>query len=261
MHIHHSMDLLGEIFGRHFSVILADAEAERERVFDLRFRVFCEELGFAMKNRNGLESDDYDNSSLHCLIHHNPSHTDVGCVRLVLPGERGGGLPFEKFGLRYVDRTLLDWRKLDPTRCCEISRLAVLDEFRRPLKVFDATANANNVSAFVERRQTPRRMPPVALALYQAMVALTLHHQFEHTFMVGEPRLQRHLASYNITMHQISPTFEYFGQRAVFVTTRADCEATVESWNADKRDLYRFVYQSLTGSLPPTSDAINRSTG
>ena len=246
-----SVDLLGDIFSRQFSIDLASSDADRERVFDIRFRVFCEELGFAMQNRDGLESDAYDSNSLHCVVRHGASQTDVGCVRLVLPEERGGGLPFEKFGLMHVDRKLLDWRQIDPTKCCEISRLAVLEEHRKPLKLFDAPRPVEGVTSIADRRRSGMRMPPVVLSLYQAMVALTLHRGFEWTFMVGETRLARHLSTYNITMHQISPTFDYFGQRAVFVTTRADCEATVQSWNADKFNLYQYVHRSITGEMPP----------
>lgn len=232
-------------FQQLFDVQLADTEALRRRVSQVRYQVFCEELGFGMTHRDGHEQDDYDASSVHCLIHHRPSATDIGCVRLVLPGDRGGNLPFEKFGLRHVDRKLLDWRKLDPTRCCEISRLAVTAAFRRPIRAQGPVSIDAETSGHHQKR-----LPSVVLALYQAVIALTLSRQFEWIFMVGEPRLQRHLESCGIAMRQISPTFEYFGPRAVFVADNAAFQTAVNEWDNDRKDLYRFIYAQMTGSLP-----------
>lgn len=228
----------------------ADTDAAREHVFNLRFRVFCEEMGCELQTRNGMEIDDFDRHSLHCLIRHNSTQEDVGCVRLVLPGNRGGHLPFEKHGLRYVDRKLLDWRKLDPTACCEISRLAVLENFRRPLRRTDTPQHVGDMTAVDTHRRRPLRLPPVVLALYQSAIAFTLHYEFEWIFMMGEPRLQKHLSTYNIAMRQVSPTFEYYGERAIFVATRADFEAAVNSWNADRLDLYRHMYRAVIGEYP-----------
>lgn len=229
-------------FKRQFDIDLASSDDLRRRVFALRCQVFCEELGFGMTQVEGHESDHYDAHSLHCLIRYQPSATEVGCVRLVLPGGRGGSLPFESFGLRYVDRKLFDWRQIDPTRCCEISRLAVLDSFRRPLRDDNAT------------KSRARDLPSVVLALYQAIIAMSLDRGFEWNFMVGEPRLARHLDLYGIHMRQISPTFEYFGPRAVFVASKADFQAAVDGWSCGRLDLYEFVAQRLLGATPVMSD-------
>jgi hypothetical protein len=79
--------------------------------------------------------------------------------------------------------------------------------------------------------------------------------------MVGEPSLQRHVLTFGIHMRQVSPTFEYFGQRAVFVTTKADTLATIDAWDSDKKDLYRFVNQRLTGNEPDLISDIARDIG
>ena len=236
-------------FQQLFDVQLADTETLRRRVSQVRYQVFCEELGFAMTHRDGHEQDDYDASSLHCLIHHRPSAADIGCIRLVLPGPRGGGLPFEKFGVQHIDRKLLDWRKLDPTRCCEISRLAVVSAFRRPALV-PSLRSATDLN----QPHTLKRLPAVAQALYQSVIALILAREFESMFMVGEPRLQRHLASCGIPMRQISPTFEYFGPRAVFVIDNSSLKQAVSEWENERLDLYQLVYQQMNGAQPLVAD-------
>lgn len=236
-------------FKRQFDIQLASSDEIRRRAFALRCQVFCEELGFGMTQADGHESDPYDNHSLHCLIQHKTAAADVGCVRLVLPGERGGNLPFEKFGLLHVDRKLLDWRELDPTRCCEVSRLAVLETHRRPWRA-DASTQAHADAA----KTRTRDLPSVVLSLYQAIIAMSLDRDFEWNFMVGEPRLARHLDLFGIRMRQVSPTFEYFGPRAVFVASKADFQAAVDGWSSERQDLYAFVAQSLFGTKPALKD-------
>lgn len=223
-------------FANTYQIALADSPELRARVFRLRCSVFCQELGFAMKQEQGLEADSYDDQSLHCLLTHRASGEDIGCIRLVLPRERGGGLPFEGFGLRYVDRKLLDWKQLDPRLCCEVSRLAVSPTFRhRP------TAG--------ESRQASRA-PVVAISLYHAVIALILDRGYESVFMVIEPRLGRHLQRYGIQLQQISPEFEHYGSRATFVTTREQLLWEVDHWRREWRGVYDEVHHQLLGWRP-----------
>ena len=236
-------------FERNFSMLLADSEPLRDRVFQLRCQVFCNELGYGMDQRDGLEADSYDPRSIHCLLHHRPSGTDAGCVRLVQPMERGGGLPFEKFGLRYVDRHLLDWKQLDPTRCCELSRLAVAATFRRRR---GEAEHADGVAAVedINTSNAHRRFPFIAISLYYAMIAMILERGYENIFLVIEPRLQRHVARYGIRLQQVSPEFDYFGQRAVFHTDREQLHQEMVRWKTEWFDLYGNVHQQLLGNLP-----------
>lgn len=225
-------------FGLHYHMQLADSEALRRRVYELRYQVFCRELGYAMTQQEGREADSYDSHSLHTLLIHPDSNTDVGCIRLVLPLQRGGGLPFEGFGLRYVDPHLLDWKKLDPTQCCEVSRLAVAPDFRQRL-----AQAGNNVDA-----------PVIALSLYHAVIAQILELGYQWIFMVVEPRFSRHLQRYGIKLQQISPAFEYYGSRAAFVTTRDQLLYEVEQWRAGWRGLFDDVHDQLYGPALPQRD-------
>lgn len=245
---------LADDFERTFEILFADDESLRSRVYAVRYQVFCRELGYDMRQTDGLEADPYDDRSLHCLLRHRASGLDTGCVRLVLPrADRGGGLPFERFGLLHVDRRLLDWRRLDPSQCCEISRLAVVSQFRRRL---GEQAHPDGVADDGEGvgGGSRRRFPFIAIALYHAVIALTLQRGYRWIFMVIEPRLQRHLLRYGVHLRQISPEFDYFGQRAVFVTTREQFQADVAGWRPEWRELYGNVHRQLLGCAPPDSD-------
>ncbi len=232
--------LAGE-FERTFAMQLADTDALRSRVFQVRYQVFCQELGFAMQQSDGLEADAFDARSLHCLLQHRASGLDTGCVRLVLPESGiGGGLPFESFGLRYVDRSLFDWKRVDPMLCCEVSRLAVVSEFRR--RVGEAS-HADGIGEAEDAGSggRHRRFPFIAISLYHAVTSLILERPFEYVFMVIEPRLQRHLSRYGLNLRQISSEFDYYGQRATYVLTREQLQADVAAWRPQWQDLYATV--------------------
>jgi N-acyl amino acid synthase of PEP-CTERM/exosortase system len=239
---------LADDFSRTFEIIFADTDELRARVYRLRHQVFCAELGYEMDNDGALEADEYDNQSMHCLLRHRASGLDTGCVRLVLPLAHGGGLPFENFGLRYVDRTLFDWKKIDSKNCCEISRLAVASNFRRrtgEFKTPEGIAEDDETQSFFHRR-----FPFIAVSLYHAVIAAVLQRQYGWVFMVVEPRLQRHLQRFGVRVNQISPTFEYYGSRAVYMTTGEQFQNEVNGWNGELQGLYGNVHQQLYGLSP-----------
>lgn len=224
---------LAEAFASSFSIGLG-APADRERIFQLRYRVFCQELGYGMSHRDGHESDPYDAAARHCLLSYLPSQSDIGCFRLVTAqGERG--LPCEAFGLPFVDRSRFDLAAVDLSRACEVSRLAVVPDFRRPV-------------AFAGSDTRAQRFPFGVVSLYYAVIALILEGGHPWSFMVAEPRLQRHLARWGIRWQQISEPFEYYGARAVFVSSREQLQRDVAEWPPNWRALYEHVRAQL-GSM------------
>lgn len=239
---------LADDFARTFEILIADTDELRARVYRLRHRVFCEELGYELDSDGTLEADECDAQSIHCLLRHRASGLDTGCVRLVLPLAGGGGLPFESYGLRYIDRKLFDWKQIDSRQCCEISRLAVASNFRRRSGEFNTSDGvvdldeARAVDSFMRVR-----FPFIAVSLYHAAIALVLQRNYGFTFMVVAPRLQRHLQRYGVHINQISPVFDYCGNRAVYVTTGEQFQREVNSWNSELQGLYNNVHQQLFG--------------
>lgn len=221
---------LAEAFGSRFGIATMNG-SERPRIYRLRYRVFCEELGYGMRHEDGHESDDFDAAASHCLLHYRPTQRDIGCFRL-LTRDGGRGLPCEAFGLPKVDPRLFDLDRVDLNQACEVSRLAVAPDFRRPLP-------------FAGTDSRIQRFPFGVLSLYYGVIALILDGGYPWSFMVAEPRLQRHLLRWNIRWQQISAPFEYFGSRAVFVSSREQLQADVESWPEPCRELFETVRQQL----------------
>ncbi len=246
-----SLISLADDFARTFEIVIADTDELRARIYRLRHRVFCEELGYELDSDGALEVDECDAQSIHCLLRHRPSGLDTGCVRLVLPLAGGGGLPFEGYGLRYVDRKLFDWKQIDSRQCCEISRLAVASNFRRRAGEFNTAEGVVDIADDTQTDNFMRtRFPFIAVSLYHAAIALVLQRHYRWVFMVVAPRLQRHLQRYGVRINQISPVFDYCGSRAVYMTTGEQFQLEVNGWSSELQGLYCNVHQQLFGSLP-----------
>src|SRR5690554_4311475 len=71
------MDSLMARFMDEFSFNLAITPFEKERVYRLRYEVYCDELGYEKPadSSNKLEYDVYDQHSIHCLIEHRRTGT------------------------------------------------------------------------------------------------------------------------------------------------------------------------------------------
>lgn len=220
---------LAEAFDRGFEIAQV-ASHQRSRIFQLRYRVFCEELGYGMHHDGGHESDDFDNAARHCLLRSLAPQRDIGCFRL-LARRTAGSLPCEHFGLPFVDPRLCDLTAIDLDGACEVSRLAVAPDYRRPLP-FDSVGRT-------------QRFPFGVISLYYAVIALILDGGHPWSFMVAEPRLQRHLLRWGIRWQQISPPFEYYGSRAVFLSSRAQLQSDVDGWPPVWRELYEKVRAQL----------------
>lgn len=241
-------DDLSQHFTRYFVMQRATDAATRERVYHLRYQVFCHELGYAMPHAGGREFDDYDRCAEHVLLSHRISGADAGCVRLIHPqlDDAGPRLPFEHYAMQAFDHAELDLRNLDPARCCELSRLAVGARFRRRLGEY---ANAAGVAPLTQQdvdrnARQPRSMrhfPFIAFSLYQATIAMIIAMGYEHVFLGIEPRLQRHLGVFGIGLRQVSRVFDYYGTRALYYTDRATLLENIEDWSPSVQSLYQSV--------------------
>src|SRR5580698_3828433 len=102
---------LGEGFKKHFEVMLAADEPMRNNVYRIRHEVYCEDLQYEPQRADGLESDNFDSHSLHCLLRKSSEEHDlVGCTRLVLARQQDEEfeLPFERLCADSIDRSIID---------------------------------------------------------------------------------------------------------------------------------------------------------
>lgn len=205
---------------RHFSDFLAPVVAETEQVrhssYNIRHKVYCEELGFEAVNPSNIETDEFDDFSTACLIRHKRSNHFAGTVRLVRPHLDSHLLPIEKYCLDSITHKTLNPSLFDRKQICEISRLAVPKEFRkREMDRFSGAAlGVINEETYSEDEL--RCFPFIAIGLYFSAAALVIREDIKHTYVMMEPRLARSMRFVGINFEQIGPTVDYHGKRAPF---------------------------------------------
>ena len=199
-------------YRRFFRVVPATTDALRAENYRVRHQVYCRELGFEPVRADGLETDAFDAQSIHCLVQSVSTGEYVGCARLVLTrqAERQSPLPFEIACDAVLDRSVVDPRALDRSRIAEISRLAVVGNYRRRRGEQDKP-----ISLSEEDFGTPDRprQPYLAMAVYLALIALARHHGITTLFVLTEPRLAANLARLGVNIRRIGGEIQHRGIR------------------------------------------------
>lgn len=217
-------------FSQRYEFLIADTPALREQVFALRHRVFCDEFGYDMDHSQGLESDSFDDHSIHVLLRRKYTDEPVGCFRIVKSQlSFSEWLPFEHYGVPHV-RPGFDWSAVDRINSVEISRLAL-----------DASTRAG-------RGDNGEKLPSDAylvVAMFFAIVSILENYGCDHIFMVIEPRLGRLTARYGMSLDQISPAFEYYGQRATFMSTATRMLSEIPHYKPAFSKLFEVVRTQL----------------
>lgn len=235
---------LTDLFQTHFEVIPADEEHLLEKVYRIRHQVYCEELGFEPHQVNQMEQDEADKHSIHCLLLHKPTGVYVGCVRLILSDQRAPDavFPFEKTcaqSLRWVfDKSTGTCRK----RYGEISRLAIISEFRRPRHGV-LMANGSIEKLDMGDVDARKLFPSMALGLYLAITAMGLDQGLDGVFAMMEPRLARQLHGFGIHFEQVGDVVEHRGVRAPYYISR---HSLLDNLKLECRNLLTRIQDCLT---------------
>jgi len=236
---------LREGFRSRFEVIPALTKPLIEQVHRVRHRVYCEELGFEAIRPDAQERDDYDDHALHLLLRTAGEGAPVGCARLVTPDPTNPSalLPFERFCAASLDRSIVDPALLPRNTVAEVSRLAVMSEFRR--RKGEARQPAPLSEGDFGTEENPR-FPYVLVSLYLGLVAIAGIHGIESLFMLTEPRLAGHFARLGVTVRQIGSPIEHRGLR---IPSMMSVSQIVSGLNADARPLYLELMEEVARML------------
>lgn len=216
---------LAESFNRFFTIAPALRDAEKNDVFFIRHDVYARELGFEPVRADQRESDAYDARSVHCLMRTAEAAPRlVGCARVVFtdPQQPDSLLPFEKACRDSLYRDQIDPSKLPRDRIAEVSRLAVLSDFRRR-RGEDHKEVAIDVQDFGDDKQP--RFPYIPVGLYMASVLMAQQHNIEYLFTLTEPRLAEHFAKLGVKIEPIGAPIEHRGMRVPSLIHAATVEA------------------------------------
>ncbi|MFA9439030.1 PEP-CTERM/exosortase system-associated acyltransferase [Uliginosibacterium sp. sgz301328] len=206
---------LGDGFASRFEIVPALAERTRDEVYFIRHDVYCRELGFEPTRPDCRECDQYDRQAVHCLMRTtaDTGHRLVGCARVVLtsPEDRDRPLPFELACRNTLWRgNTIDPARLPRDRIAEVSRLAIMHEFRRRRgeEARDVSIKASDFGS-----TSHPRFPFIPVGLYLAAVSMAARCGVEYIFTLTEPRLAQHFGRLGVNIAPIGGPVEHRGIR------------------------------------------------
>lgn len=204
---------LGDGYRQYFEMSPA---LETDRINDVHFirhDVYARELGFEAVRPDQRESDTYDRHAVHCLVRTvNTPIRLAGCARVVLTDRHDPEalLPFEVYCKDSIDRSIIDPSKLPRKKVAEISRVAVMGEFRRRKGEGGQEAPVADQD-FGDDKQP--RFPYIPISLYFAAVQMAQRAGIEYLFTLTEPRLAQHFGKLGVNVITIGEAVEHRGLR------------------------------------------------
>jgi N-acyl amino acid synthase of PEP-CTERM/exosortase system len=245
---------LGASFKRYFEIVPALTGELRDHAYRIRHQVYCEELKYEPERPDRRESDEYDAHSLHCLIRSVKTRQFIGCTRLILcrPDDPHYPLPFEKTCAEALDRAIIDPQALSRGRIAEVSRLAVVSQFRTRRGERDTPAPLSDESFGTGINP---RFPYIPVALYLATTELALLHGVHTMFLLTEPRLARHFAKLGVNIIQIGDEVEHRGVR---VPSVVNVRKIIDGLNFIMRPLYNVVAQEVRDGMQEQQAAVQQ---
>lgn len=205
---------------RHFSTylqpLIANTTELKNESYKIRSDVYCDELSFLDNGKNGLEFDDFDKYSTHCLIQHIPTARFSGTVRVVRPETNQQLIPLQKYCAGSISKDKINPRDFAPHEICEISRLAVPKDFRKRQTDNFKGAATGVINQKVYSENELRCFPFISTGLYLSAASIVLENEIKHVFVMMEPRLARSMSFIGIQFEQIGPVIDYYGKRAPY---------------------------------------------
>jgi len=237
-------------FNGYFSIVPAKSKHQIAISQKLRYQVYCQENKLIDKqgSPDGLEFDEYDYRSEHCLLMYRPSNTFIGTVRLILADPQHSNLPYpiEKFDI--LRRTSRDKMWKPPrTKLAEISRFAVSKQFKRrgseSLFPHGITESLNEIDWHTIKRWYPH----ITLGLFQAILHMSRQHGVEYWYAIMEPSLIRLLSRTGIKFTPVGPLVEYHGLRQPCIGVVENILDGIQSFRYD-------VWEFITSEIQVTID-------
>ncbi len=246
---------LMEPFSQYFQILIADTPDLIKKARQIRYEVFCQEFHFEREQDcpGGLEQDEYDAQSVHCLILHRSSGAPAGCIRLIhtRPDDPAAPLPIERYCSASFYPGATHPSLLPREGLCEISRLAVSGHFRKRRGESESPAGVAHVIQINDELEY-RTFPLLSLTLFMIVLSVAILTGRRSSLAVMEPWLARQLQIMGFSFKQIGDVTDYHGARAPF-------HYTVEQALVDKEK--RPMLRQLFERVDPLVEAEVRRAG
>lgn len=227
------------MFDDYFDVYLADTPKGKEEHYSLRYKVYCEEMGFEDKKAFPLEQerDYWDEHSVHFLVRHRETEQWIGAMRMVF--SQNGSLPLQDF-------CSIDHADDCDSNDIEISRLCLLKDIRKrktdeepPLGLntkTDSAATETNVTELFSRRHISRSL---IWGLFRAASIYSSEHNIDNWYFLGTKALARIISKEGFAMTQVGDVCHHRGERYPF---KVEMSEILENaiWSTDFKKGYRL---------------------
>lgn len=203
-----------DAFNQYFEMVPTITDDLKNEVFKLRFQIYCKETHFEDPSHypNGLEFDEFDNSSIHCLIRHRYSNAYAATTRLIKYDQHNPDwlFPIEIHSIINKPELLSE---IPRHKIAEVSRFCVSKEFKRRKKELGSLTGFNLHSMEYVSEEEKRTFPHISLALIACMIKTSKEQNIHYWYAVMEPSLFRFLSTMGIDFKSIGPLTDYHGKR------------------------------------------------
>lgn len=234
-----------EAFNNYFDLSLAMTRKQRDEVYQIRYRVYCEEFGYepASVFSNHQEVDEFDCQSIHCLVTHRASGQPAGCVRVVMV-EDNDRMPMEAHVGDSLDQSFFDSFRDRRNTLCEISRLAVDTGFRRRHR--DQETRFGNIDSNSFSTGELRTFPLIALALMLGAGAAADILERKNCFAIMESALPKLMKRTGIDFRRVGTDFEFHGVRAPYY---ANMDELIKNATPELRLYFNEIRKQFAATL------------
>lgn len=200
-----------------FEVFLADTPESKQIHYNLRYQVYCDEMGFEDKALfpDEMESDEWDNHAVHFLVRHKVTGHWLGGLRLVY--DHNEAFPFEKLTEPHQKITQTD-REVS----VEMSRLCVIKEARRfsskrfapyGLPEQEISAETDTIRSLYNFKNQSRS---IMWGLIRAAVEYSAFQNLDRWYFIIAPALAGFIRREGFAMQKIGDPCEFRGLRTPY---------------------------------------------
>lgn len=249
------------MFDKYFEIVLADTQEAREIHYNIRYQVYCEELGYENTDKfpNQQEfdkwdpQDDNDHSSVPFLVRLKHTGQWIGAMRLV--HYNGHALPLE-------ETSSLDQAINSPA--IEISRLCMIKEIRNPhlgnsYGINENDINDEHISNEEDSEQielfysNPKVKGTIIWGLFNAALQYSRDNNIKKWYLLTTKALTRIIKRQGFNIEQVGPTCEHRGKRSPY---RFDVNEIIDNpiWDSFN-NRYRLYSEILPQQVEVTAKA------
>ncbi|SFU47466.1 PEP-CTERM/exosortase system-associated acyltransferase [Nitrosospira multiformis] len=243
---------LGNAFKQYFEIIPAFSNALKEEVYRIRHQVYCEDLEFESIRPDRREIDEHDANSLHLLMRSVKTNEFIGCTRIIRPrsGDPYYQLPFEETCASVLDRSIINTGSLPRDKIAEISRLAVVNGYRR--RKGEAHMPASISEEDFGTQGLPR-FPYIPIGLYLGTTELARMNGIDTLFVLTEERLAQHFGKLGVKLQVIGGAIEHHGRRLPSMMSVTNIIRDIRSII---RPVYNSIAEDIKRNLPETGNGL-----